>query len=127
MDKATLVVNDIATGSRIVDILDEAGLRVLLAMWLLTPEYEDLRFALSSRDLDTVDPRDAYGIVHSALEKEGIALENTPTLLVLRTTDPFVRALRQIFRKAKSVEGMRLGGQTIGGRFIEDAVVYRIL
>ena len=127
MDKATLVVNDIATGSRIVDILDEAGLRVILAMWLLTPEYEDVRFAVSSCDLDTVDPREAYGKVHSALENKGVELEDTPTLLVLRTTDPFVRALRQIFGKAKSVEGMRLGGQTIGGRFIEDAVVYRIV
>jgi hypothetical protein len=34
--------------------------------------------------------------------------------------------LRRIFAKTKSVEGMRLGGQMIGDRFIEDAWVYRI-
>jgi hypothetical protein len=126
MVKATLVVDDIATGVRVVDILDTAGLRISLAMWLLTPDYDDLRFTLSSRDLDVDDPRESYGIVHSALEKEGVALEDTPTLLIFRTSDPFVKALRQIFGKMKSVEGMRLGGQTIGGRFIEDAIVYRI-
>jgi hypothetical protein len=41
-------------------------------------------------------------------------------------SDPFIRALRRILAKAKSVEGMRLGGQLIGDRFVEDALVYRI-
>ena len=40
--------------------------------------------------------------------------------------DPFVRELRRLFGKARSVEGMRLGGQMIGDRFVEDAYVYRI-
>jgi len=44
----------------------------------------------------------------------------------LRTSDPFIKALRKIFGKAKSVEGMRLGGQTRGNRFLDDAYVYRI-
>jgi hypothetical protein len=42
-------------------------------------------------------------------------------------TDPFVRQLRRRFGKAKSVEGMRLGGQLFGDRYIEDAYVYRIV
>jgi hypothetical protein len=40
--------------------------------------------------------------------------------------EPFIRDLRRIFGKAASVEGMRLGGQTIGGRGLDDAYVYRI-
>ena len=40
--------------------------------------------------------------------------------------DPFIRVLRKIFGKTRSVEGMRLGGQMIGDRFIEDAYVYRV-
>jgi hypothetical protein len=31
-----------------------------------------------------------------------------------------------MFGKANSVEGMRLGGQMIGDRFLEDAYLYRI-
>ncbi len=126
MDKAALVTADFATGSRILEILDDAGLRVNVAMWLRTPEYEDWRFALSSRDLDSVEPSAAYGLVHDALDKGRFLLENTPPLLIFRTTDAFIRTLRRIFGKAKSVDGMRLGGQTEGGRFIEDAIVYRI-
>jgi hypothetical protein len=40
--------------------------------------------------------------------------------------DPFIRELRRIFGKTKSVEGMRLGGQLFGDRFIEDGIAYRI-
>jgi len=46
--------------------------------------------------------------------------------MILKMSDPFVRALRKTFRKTKTVEGMRLGGQMIGGRFVDDAIVYRI-
>lgn len=126
MDKATLVTADLATGSKILEILDDTGLRVNVAMWLRTPDYEDWRFAISSRDLDAAEPSAAYGRVHDTLGKGGFQLENTPPLLLLRTSDPFIRTLRRIFGKAKSVEGMRLGGQTVGDRFIEDAIVYRI-
>jgi hypothetical protein len=126
MDKATLVAADVATGSKILQILEDAGLRMNVAMWLRTPEYEDWRFALSSRDLDRAEPPAAYGIVHDLLEKGGLLLEFTPPLLIFRTSDPFVRTLRRIFGKTKSVEGMRLGGQTVGGRFVEDAILYRI-
>jgi hypothetical protein len=126
MDKATLVAADFATGSRILQILDEARLQMNVAMWLRTPEYEDWRFALSSRDLDRAEPPATYGLVHDLLDKGGVLLEKTPPLLIFRTSDPFIQALRRIFGKTKSIEGMRLGGQTVGGRFIEDAIVYRI-
>ena len=40
--------------------------------------------------------------------------------------DPFIRGLRKLLGKAKNTEGMRLGLQTIGDRFVEDAYVFRI-
>jgi hypothetical protein len=76
--------------------------------------------------LDAAEPSEAYGLVHDALAAAGITLEQTPALLILRMSDPFIRALRRMFAKAKSVEGMRLGGQLIGDRFVGDALVYRI-
>jgi hypothetical protein len=39
---------------------------------------------------------------------------------------PFIKALRETFAKAVDVYGMRLGGQTFGDQFLEDAFVYRI-
>ena len=126
MDKTALVTTDLAVGARILEILDRSGLKISLAMWLWTSEYEDWRFALASRLLDGAEPAKAYGLVHDALDQAGFLLEHTPPLLIFRMSDPFVRALRRMLGKAKNVEGMRLGGQMIGDRFIDDAIVYRL-
>jgi len=120
------VTSDLAIGSRVVSILDDAGLRVNVAMWLRTPEYEDWRFVLSSRELDAAGPFGSYRLVRDALDRGHFAFEDIPALLILKMTDPFVRALRRTFGKVKSVDGMRLGGQLMGDRFIEEAIVYRI-
>lgn len=126
MDKTTLVEADLTAGSELVQALDRSNLAISVALWLYSPEYEDWRFVLASRRLDAAEPSGAYGLVHDALGAAGMPLEKTPPLLILRMSDPFIRTLRRIFSKAKSVEGMRLGGQLIGDRFVEDALVYRI-
>jgi hypothetical protein len=40
--------------------------------------------------------------------------------------DQSIKVLRRMFRKSKSVDGMRLGGQLFGDRFIRGAYFYRI-
>jgi hypothetical protein len=109
-----------------VAALDQADLAISVAMWLYPQEYEDWRFVLASRRLDEAGPRDAYGLVHDALTAAGISYRQTPTLMILEMKDPFIRELRRTFGKAKFVEGMRLGLQMIGDRFVEDGIVYRI-
>ena len=121
-----MVAADSTTGRELVQALDVTTLSISVALWLYSPEYEDWRFVLASRRLDTAERSEAYGLVHDALAVAGISLERTPTLLILKMSDPFIRTLRRIFGKTKSVEGMRLGGQLIGDRFVEDALVYRI-
>src|SRR5579864_7884242 len=126
MDNAPLVTIDLANGTQWLKALDDAHLDISVALWVYLPEYEDWRFALSSRRLDEIDLPEAYGLVHDAFERAGFPLQKTPTLLILPMKNSTVRELRRIFGKAKSVEGMRLGGQMIGDRFIEDAVTFRI-
>jgi hypothetical protein len=46
--------------------------------------------------------------------------------MILPVSDSFIKGLLRHFGKARSVEGMRLGGQMVGDRFVEDAYVYRI-
>ena len=46
--------------------------------------------------------------------------------MILSMNDRFIRELRRIFGKAKSVDGMRIGRQMIGDRFVEDAYMYRV-
>jgi len=106
--------------------MDRAGVKVSVAAWIVFDEYGDWRLLLSSRQLDAAGPGKASGLVFDALVAADFPVEKTPTILILPTTDPTVRALRRIFGKAKTVEGMRLGGQMIGKRWVEDAYVYRI-
>lgn len=107
--------------------LDAAGLKVKVAMWAVLSEYEDWRIVLASPQFDNAGPQGSYGLLFEALDKAGFTVERVPTCVIVRMTDPFVRQLRRRFGKAKSVEGMRLGGHLFGDRYIEDAYVYRIV
>ena len=95
MDKTTLVGADFTTGLELVRALDRSGLSISVALWLYSPEHEDWRFVLASRRLDAAEPSEAYGLVHDALTAEGVSLEQTPSLQILKMSDPFVRALRK--------------------------------
>ena len=48
MDKATLVDVDITAGKQVLDILDEAGFKVIVAFWLYTSEFEAWRLYIGS-------------------------------------------------------------------------------
>ena len=127
MDKTVLAGGvDFQKGAEILRILDEAGLKISVALWVYLPEYEDWRMVLSSRKFDSVRLPEAYGLLHDALDAASVPLEKTPPVMIMALNDPFVRSLRRIFGKAKIVDGMRFGGQAIGDRFVEDAYAYRI-
>jgi hypothetical protein len=114
----------VGLGVRIVECLDDAGIRLSVAVWMSSSEFEDGRLVLSSTSLDQIDLLGAYEKVTLALQ--GHFSVQLPPILILSMRDPFIRELRRLFGKTKSVEGMRLGGQTVGNRFIEQAYVFRI-
>jgi hypothetical protein len=124
MDKATLVNIDLERGAEVLKLLDSADLGIKVALWLFSPDHDDWFLVLASPQLD--GSKHSYGLVNEGLYKAGYAIEKTPPLWIMPMNDPFIRGLRKLFGKTKSVEGMRLGLQTIGNRFIEDAYVYRI-
>lgn len=125
MAHPALVSMDVLQGERIVRLLEQAGIKLSLALWLLTDEYSDWRFVISSKSLDPLTPFDQLKKSKDVLRKS-LPVEQTPTLWIMNTQDTFPRSLHKLFSKTKNVEGMRLGGQFIGNRFIEDAYVYRI-
>jgi hypothetical protein len=126
VDNTTLVEIDLKKSARIVAALESHDIRVVAALWVRFPEYEDWRLVLAAKELDKLELRDAYLRVNRVMKDAGITVWETPTIHLMKTTDPFIRALRKIFGKAASVAGMRLGGQTWGDRFIEDAYAYKI-
>lgn len=126
MDKTALVSIDLEKGSELVQVLDRAGVRVQVALWAHLAEYQDWRLILSSRKLDSLGIRDGYRLLYETLASGGFAASNTTSIMILPMSDPFIKGLRSLFGKTKSVEGIRLGGQLIGDRFIEDGYAYRI-
>lgn len=129
MDKASLVEVDLKKSERIVSALENHGMRVAAALWVHFPEYDDWRFVLAAKDLDPLNIGDAYLKVNRMLTNAGLSVWETPTIFIMKTTDPFVRDLRKSlkgFKKFTDITGMHLGGQTWGDRYIDDAYAYKI-
>lgn len=123
----TLLVDiDFKKGERVISALEGAGVRLNVAMWAHFSEYEDWRFVLASKDWDTLDLGDAYLKVNRILKDAGMSGRQVPLIFIMGTSDPFIRALRKVFRSAKDVSGMRLGGQRLGDRYVDDAYAYKI-
>ena len=124
MVKAPLVGPDALTRQQILDALDAAALNVKVAVYLYADEYEDWRLFLASPLLDKLEYKN--GPVHKAFEKAGMSISHEPTLMILPMSDPFIRELRKTWGKSPYAEGRRIGPESIGGRFIEDGIIYRV-
>jgi hypothetical protein len=60
------------------------------------------------------------------MKKAGISIHRQPTISMRSMDNPFIRDLRRVFATTADTYGMRLGGQIFGGKYLEDAFVYRI-
>ncbi|MFP5227742.1 MAG: hypothetical protein ACLGXA_08915 [Acidobacteriota bacterium] len=126
MGKTLLVEHDFRIGEKIVQALEADRLPIALALWAQFPEYEDWRFVVAARPLDAMSLSDAYLRINSALHKAGITVWQKPIIHVMKTTDAFVKALRKEGKRARGMEGMRLGGQMWGDRWVEEAYAQKI-
>jgi hypothetical protein len=116
---------EVLHGERIVRLLEKGGIKLSVALWLLTEEYSDWRFVVASKNLDPLTPFAQVKTTQDILRRT-LSVEQIPTLRIMKTQDPFPRDLRKRFGKIKHVEGMRLAGQFIGNRFVEDGYLYRL-
>ncbi len=126
MDKTVLVNFDIENGREVIDALDRAGKSPKVALWAKLPEYEDWRLIIASDRLNQSGSLFGYSQINAAIAEAGIPTSKRPSISLRPMNRPFIKTLRQIFGNAKDVYGMRLGGQTIGDQYVEDAFVYRI-
>ena len=125
MVKETLVGLDVELGNQILGMLDAAKFPVPVALWIQREEEERWRLLLASPLYDRLGPRKAYRMLVDTLWPSDQDWVNSPIILQ-STRTPLVRELRRIFGKAAKLTGMRLGGQTIGGVWVDEAYVYRV-
>ena len=126
MDKTALVSFDIEKGKEVIEALDRAGKAPKVALWAKLPEYEDWRLVIASDRLSQSGSLFGYSQINAAILEAGIPPSKRPSISLRPMDKPFIKALRQAFAKARDVYGMRLGGQTFGDQYLEDAFVYRI-
>jgi hypothetical protein len=106
--------------------LDRANLDIRVAVWAYLHEYPDWRLVLASPRFDEGEPGDAFGLINNALKAAGIPYERKPPIKILKMSDKTVRDMRKMYAKSKELEGRDIGYQSFGGRFIEEAIAYRI-
>ena len=96
------------------------------ALWLLQPEAGEWHFVIATPRVDEVGPRKAYEELSQITRQ--IAADSSTLLKIelISPRQPFYQALRSVFGNTASVEGARLGGTQIGGRYINDAYLYEI-
>ena len=126
MDKTSLVSFDIESGREVIDALDRDEKNPNVALWAKLPEYEDWRLVIASDRLRQTGSLFPYSQVNSAIEKAGIPVWKRPKVFLRPMDKPFIKSLRKMFATTKDTYGMRLGGQTFGDQYLEDAFVYRI-
>jgi len=124
MAETTLVGFDVSAGQKVLDALEEDGVRVAVAFWAKTSDYDEPRLFIASPDFDSASRLDAHTRVALAVQPKFIW--SAPNVVILRMSDGTIETLQRLFGNARSVHGMRLGGQTIGRRYVEDAYVYVI-
>jgi hypothetical protein len=126
MAPATLVSFDIENGQKVIDALDNAGKPPKVALWAKLPDYENWRLMIASDRLDQTSQFAGYSEINEAMDKAGIPTHRQPSLLLRRMDNPMISELRRLFGSAADTFGMRLGGQTFGDKYLEEAFVYRI-
>jgi hypothetical protein len=126
VDTSALVSYDIENGEKVIDALDRDGKEPKVALWAKLPEYEDWRLVIASDRIVQTGSLYPYAQINKAMENAGIPISKRPKVFLRPMEKPFIKALRSMFAKVADTYGMRLGGQTFGDQYLEDAFVYRI-
>jgi hypothetical protein len=127
MVAANLTKELIDAGARLVEKLDEQGLRPDAAFWLYSPEEQTWKLLLVEVKLAKRGPKAAYFEVQKVLEKYAQELENIKLDdLVLEKPDArIVQLIRKVVRTGPAVSGIRFKNNVIDGTLIDDAYIYR--
>lgn len=115
----------VEAGKQLLSALDSAGIPVSAAFWLYFPEPETWRLVLASTRVSKFGPRKVYHDIQTVLlnlpDNKRLSLSD---ITVMENNAHLVASLRKGLGPAKSVGGVRLGGNIIDGQYIEKAYLY---
>ncbi len=118
----------IEAGAALTRKLDEFGLVIDAALWFFEPEINEWRLMIASPDVSTVGPRAVYERIQRALDELGPKAAAAPmsSIAVLNSGDDLVKRLRLVMKTGPVIARVRFSKNVIHGRFVDDALIYRV-
>ena len=131
MVERTLVNLDpesIEAGEKLVQALEDRGVSVLAAFWMLGNSYADWRLALSTNTYEKDGPRAAVEEVQRTLLETGLSpsLDLSRTLLLSAHNAKVKAFSRSLFSDPKSSNARRIYGVSAGPELIDEAYIYKL-
>ena len=113
-------------GAELTHRLDEANWPVVASFWYFVPEQNQWKLVFASPRLLSDGPALAYYKIRLASATLREQFPSLKQIAVVSPDDEVVRALSLAVDTGWTISGIRFSHNTINGRFIEDAYLYRV-
>lgn len=127
MVKEVLVDKQIEAGQVLTERLDKSGFPITASFWLFDSDTNDWRLTIALEAVDQVGvgPRKVYARIQDILSEES-ELSRVLDLQDIHLAGPMDNLIRD-FRKLRQrkLGVVRLKRTVVGGRYVEDAYVYK--
>lgn len=124
--KEQLTEEMIRAGDALTRQLDRVGWPVFASLWLFEPDDNEWKLMLASPTVTEGGPKAAYDAVSRALSALHEHLTSLKHIRVVEPNHPVVRLLASAVSTGPVITGIRFSKNTINGRFIDDAYLYRV-
>lgn len=113
-------------GALLTRLLIDAGVTVDASLWWFEPELNSWRLLFGISEVDRKGPIEIYKTIRSTIARNKTALGDLDLkdISVLSPRDSLLKVLSGPLRVPSG--GLRFSRNTVGGRFIEDAYIYRL-
>lgn len=119
----------IASGRRLVELLDSEKFEIVAALWLYTSSADEWRLMLATPLVDSEGPRSVYLKIRAILDQRADELPwlNLSNISVVSPEEPLVKSLRSAIKTDNGLQAIRFTRNRINDLLIEDALIYRAL
>ena len=128
MVKEQLTPEMINVGENLLKALDAAGVQITAAMWLFDPERNDWQLMFAAPVSAEIGDREVYRKIGEVRNSIGLTSDDFPldTVGLLDSRDEILGLLRRAVKPGPGISRTRFYGKAFKGRYIDDAVIYRI-
>jgi hypothetical protein len=116
-------------GEALTRELDRQGFTVRAALWLNESETGLWKLLLGIAEVDSLGPLDVYKSLRTLLQNSVPPIRSIGLgdVSVESPNEPFLKALRRFVKTGRRIKHMRLSKNAISGRYIDDALIYRLI